>query len=85
MKSSSKECLCSALFGVREDEIWLKGYRLAAAFYIHVLRPLFWLGLLDEYKVGERLRRRELFTKTPLWPVTFGLGTDGDVQPTTRH
>ena len=71
--------------GVREDGIWRGGYRLAAAFYIHMLLPLCWVGVLDEYRIGKGLSRRELFAKTPLWPVVLGLETDRDVRPSTRH
>jgi hypothetical protein len=77
--------LCSVLFGVREEEIWRADYRLVAAFYIHVLQPLSWVGLLVEHKVGQGLTRRELFTKTPLWPAALALETDPDLQPLTRH
>ena len=77
--------LCSVLFGVREEDIWRADYRLAAAFYIHVLRPLSWVGLLVETKIGQGLSSRELFTKTPLWPAALALETDRDLQPLTRH
>ena len=83
--SVTEERLCSLLFGVREEDIWRAHYRLAAAFYIHVLRPLCWVGVMDEYRIGKGLSRREPFAKTPLWPVALGLETDRDVRPSTRH
>jgi len=51
-------------------------YRLAAAIYIHVSRPLCWLGLLDERRSGRGLKTQVLFSKSPLWPVSFSLETD---------
>jgi hypothetical protein len=78
--------LCALLFGVREGNIWAgDDYRLVAAFHIHVLRPLCWLGLLDELRIGKGLDRKEIFSKTPLWPVALALETDRDLQPLTRH
>lgn len=83
--SVTEERLCSVLFGVREEDIWRADYRLAAAFYLHVLRPLCWVGVLDEYRIGKGLSRRELFAKTPLWPVALELETDPNVRQSTRH
>jgi hypothetical protein len=77
--------LCSLLFGIREENIWGRDYRLAAAFHIHILRPLCWLGLLNEHRTGKGLGRKEFFSKTPLWPVALALKTDRDLQPLTRH
>jgi hypothetical protein len=76
--------LCSILFGVPEDDIWRADFRLAAAFCIHVLRPLCWVGLLVEYQIGESLSKRGVM-KTPLWLAALALSTDNDLQPITRH
>lgn len=81
----TEEHLCAVLFGVREEDIWRSEYRLAAAFYIHVLRPLCWLGLLDEHKTGKGLKTQALFSKAPLWPVALALETDHAQQVPTRH
>jgi hypothetical protein len=76
--------LCSILFGVHEEDIWRADYRLAAAFCIHVLRPLCWVGLLVEYKIGESFSKRGVM-KTPLWPAALALATDNGLQPITLH
>ena len=54
---------CSRLLSMGE-----KDYRLTSLVYVHVLRPLCWLGLLHEtrHKQSERL-----FTKTALWPLAL--------------
>lgn len=44
--------LFSVLFGALEEDIWCANFRLAAAFHIHVLRPLCWLGFLFDHRVG---------------------------------
>jgi hypothetical protein len=81
----TEERLCSVLFGGSEEEIRRHDYKLAAAFYIHALRPLCWAGLLEEHRIGRGLARRELYTKTPLWPATLTLETDSHLRPVTRH
>lgn len=50
--------------------------------YLHVLRPLVWLGLLHEthHGVSERL-----FTKTALWPMTLTIENSPPLLPMTRH
>jgi hypothetical protein len=59
---------------------------ILSSFYIQVLRPLCWAGLLhiDRAK-GHMSTERSVFTKTPLWKVSLRLRTDGLVQPATRH
>jgi len=80
----AEEQLCSVLFGIPEAD-YRHDYRLVATFYIHVLRPLCWAGLLAENRVGSGLARREVYTKTPLWPTALALATDPDLKPVTRH
>lgn len=80
-----EERLCSVLFGIPEADYVRHDYRLVATFYIHVLRPLCWAGLLAENRVGSGLARREFYTKTPLWPTALALATDPDLKPVTRH
>jgi hypothetical protein len=81
----SEERLFTVLFGGTETDIWTAHYRLASTFYLHVLRPLCWAGLLAEHEVGEGFAKRSVFTKTPLWAIAFTLETDRHLQPPTRH
>lgn len=53
--------------------------------YIHVLRPLCWLGLLHETPYGKLYAGQRLFTKTALWFATLKLATDKDLPTLTRH
>jgi hypothetical protein len=60
--------------------------QVLSTFYIQVLRPLCWTGLLEENRAKGLLRTREsTFTKTPLWRAALRLETDGMVQSATRH
>ena len=81
----TEEHVFSVLFGAPETDIWTAHYRLASTFYIHVLRPLCWLGLLAEHQVGQGLLKRAIFTKTPLWPAAFALETDRHLRLPTRQ
>jgi hypothetical protein len=81
----SEERLFTVLFGAPETDIWTAHYRLASTFYLHVLRPLCWAGLLAEHDVGEGFAKQVVFTKTPLWAAVFTLETDRHLQPPTRH
>jgi hypothetical protein len=81
----SEERLISVLYGGDEEDIRRYDYKLSAAFYIHVLRPLCWAGLMEEHRTGTGLARRELYTKTALWSAALKLETDGHLEPVTRH
>jgi hypothetical protein len=81
----SEERLCSVLYGGEEAEFRRHDYQLAATFYIHVLRPLCWVGLLHEHRVGKRIEQCEVYTKTPLWAAALKLETDRHLQEPTRH
>ncbi|MDE2344657.1 MAG: hypothetical protein KGL63_14925 [Betaproteobacteria bacterium] len=81
----TEERLCSVLFGGSEAEIRRYDYHLTATFYIHVLRPLCWMGLLEEHRVGKGMERREFFTKTPLWHAALALGSDEEPKMPTLH
>jgi len=51
-------------------------------FYVHVLRPLCWAGLLQEADPGRLLHTEEhVFAKTALWPAALTLETDRDLRP----
>lgn len=81
----TEERLCSILFGGSEAEIRRHDYQLTATFYIHVLRPLCWMGLLEEIRVGKSMDRREFFTKTPLWHAALALGPNEEPQAPILH
>ena len=81
----SEERLCSVLFGGEESRFRRHDYQLAANFHIHVLRPLSWIGLLQEHRLGKRIEQRELYTKTALWTAVLKLETDRVLQPPTQH
>ena len=81
---ASKDRQSSILFG-SEPEGDLHDHRLRAAFYIHVLRPLTWLGLMQEHRIGSGRERQEVFTKTPLWAAALALETDRHLENLTRH
>lgn len=80
----SKDRLSSVLFGSGSED-GRNDHRLTAAFYTHVLRPLTWLGLLQEHRVGRGLERQDIFTKTPLWATALALETDRHLENPTRH
>jgi len=82
---ASEEQICSALYGETAEDFRRHEYRMAAAFYISVLRPLCWLGLLHEFRHGTGLARRETFLKGPLWSVALALETDSVLSSDTRH
>ncbi|MEO7384787.1 MAG: hypothetical protein ABIU18_07625 [Novosphingobium sp.] len=81
----SEERLISVLYGRDEEDIRYYDYKLSAAFYVHVLRPLCWAGLLEEQRSGTGLGQRELFTKTALWSAALKLKTDAHLQSVTCH
>ena len=54
-------------------------------FYISVLRPLCWAGLLSETRERGQGFADTTFTKTPLWRTGLQLDTDDHVQRATRH
>lgn len=72
----SDDHLCQVLYGSSLDDGDLGRSRIRSAFYIQVLRPLAWLGLLQEHDVRTAQRRERFFTKTPLWPLALKLETD---------
>ncbi len=82
---ASEERLCSVLYGGKEEEIRCHDFQLFATFFIHVLRPLCWVGLLQEHRVGKRVEQREVYTKTPLWAAALKLETDRHLEEPTRH
>lgn len=59
---------------------------ILGSFYLNVLRPLCWAGLLhmDQVRGFQRIER-SVFTKTPLWKASLKLETDSQVKAATRH
>jgi hypothetical protein len=81
----TEERLCHVLFGGEERDFARHGWQVAAGFYIHVLRPLCWTGLMDELRSRRGFDRQQLFVKTPLWPAALALETDASLRPVVRH
>jgi hypothetical protein len=77
--------LCAVLFGSKKGEHGLEHAKIRSAFYVHCLRPLIWLGLLDETTTGTGLNRERIFTKTPLWFSVFRLETNALIAERLVH
>lgn len=76
----SDNAFAALVMGMTEEGLMLD-YHLRPLFYVHVLRPLAWVGLLAEHRDGSA----RLFTKTPLWTAALTLETDEFLQPVTKH
>ena len=63
----TQDQLCSVLFGANDNS----DVHLTSIIYIHLLRPLCWLGLLEEQRQGRGLERTRLFVKTALWAAAL--------------
>lgn len=59
--------------------------RFSSVFYVQVLRPLCWTGLLEEARPDRPSFEDRVFTKTPLWRAALRLSTDGEVSRAVRH
>ncbi|WP_087574457.1 hypothetical protein [Sphingobium sp. EM0848] len=59
-----------------------KDYHIKSLVYVHVLRPLSWLGLLHEARQN---RNERFFTKTALWPLTLTFGGGSQLSSVTKH
>ncbi len=81
----SEDRLCEVLYGPGDEHVERDAIRMKAALYIHVLRPLCWMGLLDEVRSEDRLRRDEHYFKTDLWREVLKLDTDSHLDPVTQH
>lgn len=80
---SSRSALRNALYGDPDpsDPFYDS---IASTFYITVLRPLCWAGLLEE-EDPHRSRSGQKFTKTELWRRTLRLDTDKHLRPRLVH
>lgn len=81
----SEDRLCQVLYGPSETDGRHDDIRLKAALFIHVLRPLCWMGLLEEVRSGAGLEREEHYFKTEIWRDAFKLDTDIHLDPVTWH
>lgn len=59
-----------------------KDCHVKSLIYVHVLRPLCWLGLLHETRQNPSER---FFTKTALWPLTLTFEGKSRSPPATKH
>jgi len=80
----TEERLCAALFGRGEKEM-MHDYGLTAMLYIHVLRPLCCVGLLEEQQNGRGLQRTRHFVKTPLWAAALPFESAGNATARSRQ
>ncbi len=81
----SEERLCHVLYAPRKADGRHDDIRMKAALFIHVLRPLCWMGLLEEVRSGAGFKREEHYFKTEIWREVFKLDTDIYLVPNTRH
>jgi len=81
----NKDRLCEVLYGPDKSDGLHDAVRTRAALFIHVLRPLCWMGLLEEVRSGEGFEREEHFFKTAVWPDALKLDTDVHLNPITQH
>lgn len=81
----SEDRLMAVLFAGSKGDVRYDDIRQRAALYLHVLRPLCWIGLLSEVRVGQRFDRQEHFFKTPLWHVALKLETDSLLKTPMKH
>lgn len=84
----SEADLLKTLYGVECVAAGSREYWNHASFLLwHVLRPLSWLGYLEETKVDRVPGHlgQNIYTKTPLWQRTFRLDTDQELKPHVIH
>lgn len=81
----SKDRLCEVLYGPNKSDGQLNAIRTRAALSIHVLRPLCWMGLLEEVRTGNGSEREEHYFKTAIWHEALRLDTDMHLDPVTQH
>ena len=81
----SKDRLCEVLYGPEKSDGLHDAIRTRAALHIHVLRPLCWMGLLEEVRIGEGFEREEHYFKAAIWHKALKLETDAHLNPVTQH
>ena len=74
------------LYGLeRREDVFDREYINHSGFlFSHVLRPLSWIGFLEETSDGRRLSART-YWKTPLWRACLALDTDEMVDAPQQH
>ncbi len=82
--SASANQLCDILYGTEARKEG-RNHRLNSPFYVQILRPLYWAGLLSQCAGDKRFGGERQFVKTPLWSVALRLETDVLVKEATRH
>jgi hypothetical protein len=81
----SEDRLCHLLYASGKTDGQHEDIRMKAALFIHVLRPLCWMGLLEEVRSQAGFKREEHYFKTEIWREVFKLDTDIHLDPDTRH
>lgn len=81
----SEDWLCHLLYAPGKTDGQHDDIRIKAALFIHVLRPLCWMGLLEEVRSGAGFKREEHYFKTEIWREVFKLDTDIHLDPVTHH
>lgn len=74
--ATTGQTLFANFFEVPENQQGLFSNHKTASFYAGVLRPLCWLGLLEEIEAANNYFADRLFVKTPLWQACLRLETD---------
>ncbi len=79
--------LLNLLFGLGLEDVHGREFWDYVSFLCwEVLKPLYWIGFLDESKTGsEGLLEREIYTKTPLWQKCLKLDSDKILKPHVIH
>lgn len=74
-EGASEVEICAELLGIDEAEV-RRDFVTGLVFYMFVLRPLSWAGLLAEARADSSLRAETMFVKTPLWPLAWRFASD---------
>ncbi|MEM6942233.1 MAG: hypothetical protein AAF565_00590 [Pseudomonadota bacterium] len=78
-RAVSRAALTKIFYGAPDPTFGINrthaGYE--AFLFTHILRPLTWLGLLEETRDGPSLFAERYYTKSPLWRACLTLSTDG--------
>lgn len=76
-KGITQKQFLSHIMGADEND-----YHLRSLVYVHVLRPLCWLGLLQEIR---QHRTERLFMTTALWPIALTFEGSLSLPTVTKH
>ncbi|PKP95789.1 MAG: hypothetical protein CVT75_00005 [Alphaproteobacteria bacterium HGW-Alphaproteobacteria-14] len=81
---ASANQLCDILYGA-DDRDEGRNHRLSSPFYVQILRPLCWAGLLSQCEGDKRFGGDRQIVKTPLWTAALSLETGALVKKATCH